>query len=40
MEILLKELPIKKAAAMTAELLGVRKKDCYELGLKIQSTQS
>ena len=40
MEILLKELPIKKAAALTADLLNVRKKDCYELGLKIQSSQN
>ena len=33
MRVLLKELPIKKAAAMAAELLGVKKNECYDIGL-------
>lgn len=37
MESLMKELPIKKAAAVTAELLGVSKKFCYDTGLKIKA---
>lgn len=36
MEVLIKELPIKKAAAITAELLGLKKSECYEVGLKVQ----
>jgi len=36
MESLMKELPIKKAAAITADLLGESKKRCYELGLKLK----
>ena len=34
---LMEELPIKKAAAVVADLTGVRKKDLYELGMKIRS---
>lgn len=34
---LMEELPIKKAAAVVADLTGVRKKDLYELGLRIRS---
>lgn len=36
MEILIKELPIKKAAGITAELLSESKNRCYEVGLKIK----
>ena len=36
---LMEELPIKKAAAVVADLTGVRKKDLYELGMKIRSGQ-
>lgn len=36
MAMLIPEMPIKKAAAITAELLGAKKKHCYEVGLKIQ----
>ena len=34
---LMEELPIKRAAAVVADLTGVRKKDLYELGMKIRS---
>lgn len=34
---LMEELPIKKAAAVVSDLTGVRKKDLYELGMKIRS---
>ena len=34
---LMAELPIKKAAAIVADLTGVRKKELYELGMKIRS---
>lgn len=36
MTLLMKELPIKKAAAITAELLNLRKKDCYDIGLSLE----
>lgn len=36
MAALMQELPIKKAAALTADLLGLRKKECYEIGLKLK----
>lgn len=36
MQALMKELPIKKAAAITAELLGAKKKQCYDLGLELK----
>ena len=36
MKAMMQELPIKKAAAITADLLGARKNDCYQVGLKIQ----
>ena len=36
MALLMKELPIKTAASLTAELLGVRKKECYEIGLNLK----
>ncbi len=36
---LLKELPIKKAAAVVADLTGLRKKDLYELGLAMKAGQ-
>lgn len=39
MQALLGDLPIKKAAAITAELLGVKKKQCYDIGLKLQDTE-
>ena len=39
MQILLKELPLKKAAAMTAELLGAKKNECYEVGLKLKESR-
>jgi len=34
MRVLLKELPIKKAAVLAAELLGAKKNECYDVGLK------
>lgn len=34
--ILLKELPVKKAAALTSELTGIAKNQAYQLALKIQ----
>lgn len=37
MKVLMQELPIKKAAALTAELLDVNKKRCYELGLSLKN---
>lgn len=37
MQLLMEELPIKKAAAITAELLKENKKHCYEVGLKIRN---
>jgi len=36
MESLMKELPIKKAAAIASELLGQSKKHCYNTGLKLK----
>lgn len=36
MKAMMQELSIKKAAAITSDLLGARKKDCYQVGLKIQ----
>lgn len=36
LELLLKELPVKKAAAITASLLDVRKNTAYEMALKLQ----
>ena len=36
MQVLLKELPIKKAAAVTSELLRQSKNRCYELGLNLK----
>jgi len=36
MKAMMQELPIKKAAAITSDLLGARKNDCYQVGLKIQ----
>ena len=36
MQRLMEEVPIKKAAALTADLLGVKKNYCYQLGLDIQ----
>lgn len=36
LKILLSELPVKKAATLTAEITGLRKNDLYELGLKIK----
>ena len=36
LSILLTELPVKKAAAMTAKLLDMRKNKAYELALKLQ----
>lgn len=37
MDILMAELPIKKAAAITAELLSVSKKYCYDIGLALKN---
>ena len=37
MQLLMKQLPINKAAAITADLLGERKKRCYEIGLLAKS---
>ena len=37
MRLLLKELSLKKAAALTAELLGVGKNRCYQVGLQISA---
>ena len=34
---LMEDLPIKKAAAVVADLTGLRKKDLYELGLEMKS---
>jgi 16S rRNA (cytidine1402-2'-O)-methyltransferase len=34
--LLLKELPVKKAAAITASLLDVSKNTAYDLALKLQ----
>ena len=39
MQILLKELPLKKAAAMTADLLGAKKNECYEAGLRLKESR-
>jgi len=36
LSLLLKELPVKKAAAMTSSLLGVRKNTAYDMALKLQ----
>jgi len=36
MQVLMRELPIKKAAALTAELLDVRKNECYQIGLNLK----
>jgi len=35
--LLLKELPLNKAAAITSQITGVNKNELYELGLKIQA---
>lgn len=35
MRILMRDLPVKKAASITAELLDERKNDCYKAGLEI-----
>ncbi|MFX4228039.1 MAG: 16S rRNA (cytidine(1402)-2'-O)-methyltransferase [Porticoccaceae bacterium] len=37
MAVLMRELPIRKAAAITAELLGERKNECYQIGLNLKS---
>lgn len=37
MAVLMSELPIRKAAAVAAELLGERKNECYQIGLKLKS---
>jgi 16S rRNA (cytidine1402-2'-O)-methyltransferase len=36
LNILLKELPVKKAAAITSSLLGVSKNEAYQIALKLQ----
>lgn len=36
LNLLLKELPVKKAAAITSALLGVSKNNAYEMALKLQ----
>lgn len=36
LSLLLKELPVKKAAAITSSLLGVSKNNAYEMALKLQ----
>jgi len=38
MTVLMADLPIKRAAALTAELLGLRKKQCYQVGLTLNKT--
>lgn len=35
MQVLLAEMPLGKAAATAAKLLGVRRQDCYQLGLAL-----
>jgi len=36
MQRLLEDVPIKTAAALTADLLGAKKKHCYQIGLELQ----
>ncbi|HDY84132.1 MAG TPA: 16S rRNA (cytidine(1402)-2'-O)-methyltransferase, partial [Methylophaga sp.] len=36
LSLLLKELPVKKAAAMTSSLLGISKNNAYDMALKLQ----
>lgn len=35
MQVLLEELPLARAAAITAKLLGVARQDCYRMGLEL-----
>jgi 16S rRNA (cytidine1402-2'-O)-methyltransferase len=37
LKLLIKELPLKKAAAITAEQFGLKKNQLYQLGLELQS---
>lgn len=38
MGLMIAEMPLKKAAAITAELLGVKKNECYEVGLRLKES--